>query len=287
MNKSTLIVSTLIIALVASIGFNAYQATQNSTLSNQNTQQTTKLEMTSILTQAQVKINSELQALGNSAIYASQQISGTGLGGEQARNLLKSIAQNYSFIIDVSTLDLQGTFVTVEPATYSNLEGSKVTMPYDIFAPSKDPIYPIMSPVYQLEEGVNGSVIMAPIFNSNGAMIGSVSIAFDASALINATATEVSAGTSYVIWASDTDGTMIYEVNKAEEGTNLFADPTISTWSTLQTFSRHMVTEAAGYGTYEYYNYDNAGTTVTKQAYWVTAGIYGEEWRLIITNVLP
>ena len=134
--------------------------------------------MTSILTQAQVKINSELQALGNSAIYASEQLSATGLGGEQARNLLKSIAQNYSYIIDVSTLDLQGTFVTVEPATYRNLEGSTVTMPYDIFAPSNDPIYPIMSPVYQLEEGVNGSVIMAPIFNSNGAMIGSVSIAF-------------------------------------------------------------------------------------------------------------
>ena len=89
MNKSTLIVSTLIIALVASIGFNAYQATQNSTLSNQNTQQTTKLEMASILTQAQVKINNELQALGNSAIYASQQLSTTGLGGEQARQPLE------------------------------------------------------------------------------------------------------------------------------------------------------------------------------------------------------
>ena len=47
---------------------------------------------------------------------------------------------------------------------------------------------------------------MAPIFNSNGVMIGSVSIAFDPSALINAIATEVSAGTPYVLWVSDTDG---------------------------------------------------------------------------------
>ncbi len=284
MKKATLIVTILIIALIVSIGVNAYQAI---TLSNQNKEQATKLEMSTILTQAQVQINAELKKLGDSIVQASEKLSTTELSGEQAREILAELAQNNSAIIDASTLDLTGKFITVEPATYSSIEGTTTTFSYDMFARSNDPIKPIMSGPYLLAEGVNGSVIMAPIFNSNGAIIGSVSLAFDQSALISATATEVCRGTPYVIWASDVEGTMIYEVNKAEEGTNLFTDPTISTWSSLQTFGRQMVSQTAGYGTYEYFNYENTGNTVVKQAYWATIGVYGAGWRLIITNVLP
>lgn len=283
MKKASLIVIALTIALIASLCFTAYQATQNSTQSNQ---QAIKLEMVTLLIQAQVEINSQFQTLSADVAAASQKLTTTGLSGSQARQILLELTQSSPYIIDASTIDLQGKFITVEPEEYSSMEGKTTQFNYDIFAPSNDPIQTIMSGPYRLTEGVNGSVIMAPVFNSNGALIGSVSLAFDQSSLVNATATAVCKGTSYVMWASDTEGTMIYEVNKSEEGTNLFTDATISTWTGLQTFARQMVSETAGYGTYEYFNYDNTDKTVTKQAYWATVGVYDTEWRLIITNVM-
>ena len=283
MKKPTLIVSALIIILIISIGINAHQATQTSA---QNSPQATKLEMSTKLTQAQVQINSQLETLSEKVAAASKQLTPTGLAGDQARQIISELAQSNPYIIDASTINLAGVFITIEPSTYTGLECTATEFSYDIFTPSTDPIQTVMAGPFMLAEGVYGAVIMAPIFNSNGEMIGSVSLAFDQSALINATATQVCAGTPYVIWASDTDGTMIYEVTKSEEGTNVFTDPTTSTWTSLHAFAYQMVSETAGYGTYEYLNYQNTGKTVTKQAYWNTIGIYDTEWRLIITNVL-
>lgn len=280
MKKPTLIITALIIALIASIAFNGYQATQT------NTEQATKIEMDTKLTQAQVQINAELQTLSNSVATAAQQLGTTGLAGDQARQIIADLAQSNPYVIDASTINLACVFITVEPSKYSNLECTATGFPYSIFTTSTDPIQTILSGPYTLTEGPYGAVIMAPIFNPSGNMIGSVSVAFDQSALINATATAVCTGTPYVIWASDLNGTMIYEVNPSEIGTNLFTDPTISTWASLQTFAHQMVSQTAGYGTYEYQNYQDTGKTVTKQAYWATVGSYSTEWRLIITNVM-
>lgn len=280
MKKTTLIAATLTIALIISIGFNAYQATQT------NTQATTKLEMTTKLTQAQVQINAQLKELSDNTASAAQQLSATGLSGTQTRQILAQLAQSSPYIIDATTLDLDCTFIAVEPSTYSEIEDTVSEFPYNIFTASTDPIQTVLDGPFTLVETGYGSCIMAPIFNTNNQMIGALSLAFDQSALINATATQVCAGTPYVIWGSDTKGTMVYEVNPSEVGTNLFTDPTISTWTQLQTFAHQMVSETAGYGTYEYFNYEGTDKTVTKQAYWTTVGIYNTEWRLIITNVM-
>lgn len=283
MKQTSLIIIALIAALIVSLGFTAYQATQNSP---GNTKEATRLEMTTLLTQAQVELNAQLKTLSDDVAAASKQLSATGLVGDHARQILADLTQSNPCIIDASTLNLACVFITVEPAKYQNLECTQTEFPYSMFTTSTDPIQTVLSGPYMLTEGVYGSVIMAPIFNSNNEMIGSVSLAFDQSALISATATEVCKATPYVIWASDTKGTMIYEVNLSEIGTNLFTDPTTSTWASLQTFAHQMVNEAAGYGTYEYFNYDNTNQTVTKQAYWATIGIYNAEWRLVITNVM-
>jgi hypothetical protein len=280
MKKTILIVASLTIALIISIGFNAHQATQT------NTQTTTKLEMAIKLTQAQVKINAQLKELSDNTASAAQQLSATGLSGTQTRQILSQLAESSPYIIDATTLDLTCKFIAVEPSTYSSIEGTVSEFPYNIFTPSTDPIQTVLEGPFTLVEAGYGSCIMAPIFNTNNQMIGALSLAFDQSALINATATQVCAGTPYVIWASDTEGTMVYEVNPSEVGTNLFTDPTISTWTQLQTFSLKMATETAGYGTYEYFNYEGTDKTVTKQAYWATVGAYNTEWRLIITNVM-
>lgn len=242
--------------------------------------------MVTKLTQAQVQINAQLKELSDNTASAAQQLGTTGLSGNQARQILSQLSQSSPYIIDATTLDLGCKFIAVEPSTYSDIEGTVSEFPYNIFTPSTDPIQTVLEGPFMLVEAGYGSCIMAPVFNANNQMIGALSLAFDQSALINATATQVCAGTPYVIWGSDTKGNMIYEVTASEVGTNLFTDPTISTWTALQTFGHKMVSETAGYGTYEYFNYQGTDKTVTKQAYWATVGIYSTEWRLIITNVM-
>jgi hypothetical protein len=47
--------------------------------------------------------------------------------------------------------------------------------------------------------------------------------------------------------------------------------------------------QQSGYGTYQYYirNLDQSqNQVVSKEAYWITVGTYGAEWRLVIWHAL-
>ena len=291
----------LIVALIISIGAAVYFGSTNIALTDQkktldeqalvlneqNEALATRLEMVSLLTEAQVQIDTELRQMGRSLVYACEQLSMVGLEGDEARTILSALVANSSFIIDACTFDLNGTFVTMEPTEYRYLEGTNVTVPYYLFPSSHDIIVPYKSTVENMVEGFKATSIMGPVYGSDGSLIGSVSVIFDQSVLINATAAQVFTDMNYALWAIQTDGLMIYEINPEEIYTNLFNDPYVAGWDSLQAFAHQLVVEPSGYGTYEYYNYENTSVTVIKQAYWTTVGPYGTEWRLVITNVLP
>ena len=86
-------------ALVVSVAANLYLANQNTALNAQNTGAQARIDMIATLTQAQTSITVELERIGASLVYASKQLSTTGLVGDQADAVLVALAANSSFII--------------------------------------------------------------------------------------------------------------------------------------------------------------------------------------------
>jgi len=74
MNKSKLTVTVLAVALIISVIANALFLTGAFTAGNGNSAQT-KVDMTSVLFQVQASADAEIERIGNSLIYASQQLS--------------------------------------------------------------------------------------------------------------------------------------------------------------------------------------------------------------------
>ena len=283
MNKLKLLTVLLAVVLIVSICFNAFLGTQNLSLSNQSSDET-KLEMNTILSQAQVAVDAELQRIGNSLIYASQQLSTTGISGAQARAVVSALAANSSFIIDAATQDLNNIMVTVEPSAYSYSEGRDVGKEVWLNPNPDGPITPVMTPVIPLVENLTGVAMAAPIFNANKVMIGTVSVIFDPEVLLNATITPILENKSYEFITMQTDGQTLYDSDPTKQPTNILTNPTFASQTELIAVTHRIANEYSGYGTYD------ASTTANQskphEVYWTTLTAYGVDWRFAIIHNL-
>jgi hypothetical protein len=285
MQKAKAITYLMITLLILSMGINVYQYSQNSDLNNQKQDANTKLEMSSLLTQLQFQINTELEKLDSNLISACAQLSITELQSNETRTILSELAVANSLIVNAATADINDTIVAVEPNPYSSIEGANIS-DQEQNIKMHETMRPAMSNTIHLVEGFDGVVIVAPIFNANGAFKGSLSIVVQPSALLNATIAPALKGTAYTMWAMQVDGRIIYDADPAQEGKMLFSDPVYADYPELLTLGHQISSEKAGYGTYQYYKTLASGQVVKKGGFWTTIGICGTEWRLVIIHVL-
>lgn len=283
MNKTKLLAIVLAVVLVISLSVNVYFGIQNASLQAQ----AKELEMISILTQVQSQVTAELKKIGGSVVYAVEQISAAGLGGDQARAILSALATNSSFIVDALTADANNNVVTVVPSTYSNLTGTYLGKLDYLNTNYRTPIEPTMTCVMPLVEGFDGIVICAPIFNGNDEFVGSVNVVLNPAVLLNATVSSAIAGTPYAIWAMQTNGLVLYDsVHQDEVGLMLFSDPRLSQYPQTLAIMHEIINEPSGHTTYQYPVILGSEQLVNKEAQWKTIGTYGTEWRLVIVQTI-
>lgn len=275
----------LIIGLVASIAANIYLATQNSDLTAQLEESQTHSDMIATLTDAQTNITKELDCIGQSLVYASKQLSTTGLTGTQADTILMALAANSSFIINAATQNLQNTIVAVAPENWSYIEGRNVGEQTYLNPNPNGEITPVMSPVTAVQSDMMANILAAPIFDNQKQLIGTVSVIFNPQTLIDASTKTALEGKPYELIGMQTDGLMIYDSDPAQQWRNMFTDPAYQDFTQLLELG-HQVTDApSGYGTYRFNLIDSA-TVVHKECYWSTVWAFGQEWRLALNNAL-
>jgi hypothetical protein len=274
-----------IIMLGLSAGLNWYQYSQYMTLDSQNDEAATKLEMQAILGAVQSQVNLELQQLDQSLQAACAQLSATDLKGDQARAILSALAQNNSVIINACTCDAKDVILAVEPSQYSGIEGEDISSQEQNLK-MRQTMQPAMSEMILLVEGFYGVVMVAPIFNADGAFMGSLSIVIQPYDVLQTAIVPAIEGTPFAMWSMQVNGTLLYDPDPVQQGKNLFTDPIYVDYPTVQAFVQQVADQPSGYGTYQYHEDTVAGKLVDKEAYWATAGIYGAQWRLVILNVL-
>lgn len=285
MNKLKLVASLLAIALAVSIGINVYLQNQTTLLNDQKTVADVKLDMVSVLSEAQGSALAQLQQIGDSLTYASTQLSTLGISGDEARSVVAALAANSSFIIDAATQDLNNTMIIVEPSQYHDSEGKNIGEQNYLNTNPNAAIEPVMTPVIPLVEGISGVAMAAPVFNSSGVMIGTVSVIFDPASLLNATVGVIVADTPYAVTIMQTNSLTIFDTDASQIGKVLFTDPVFAGFSELLAMGQRVSVESSGYGTYSY-TLPDSSQPVEKECYWTTISIYGAIWRLALIHAV-
>lgn len=276
-----LLVLILSVILVVSLAFNVYQQSTISSLSSQNK----KEEMASLLLHDGASINSELQKLDSVVLDACQKLSSTGLTGAAAEQILNEIyTQNSDIIVNAATADKNDILLAVQPSNYSDIIGEDIT-DQEQNIEMHQTMRPAVSNLIQLVEGFPGIVMVAPVFNSNGLFIGSLSIVFLPYELIHPIVKDSVQGI-YTIYALQKNGTLIYD-DSPEQGKNVFTDDEYQGYTELQAFIHNVVNMQSGYGTYSYFDdLSPSRPLVNKEAFWTTIGIHNTEWRLVIAHTV-
>jgi hypothetical protein len=287
MAQTKLVILGLVLILALSIGCNIYQLSSNQTITKQNQESTTKQEMVSQLMHTQNSVNAKLAELDSSLRAACKEISYTGLTGNAANHILANLAANNSLIVNAATCNTKDSLLAVQPSSYSGIIGEDIKNQEQSIK-MQQTMMPAMSNMIPLVEGFPGVVMVAPIFDGNNKFMGSLSIVVQPSKLINESIPSTGR-TAYSMWAMQTNGTLIYDPDPAQQGKNLLTDPIYASYPEVQTFARQVAHQQSGYGSYQYYikNIDQPqNQIVSKEAYWITVGIYGTEWRLVIWHTL-
>jgi hypothetical protein len=230
-------------------------------------------------------INSELQKLDDLVSTACRQLSLTGLTGAEAEKVLSDLyTQNSNIIVNAATADKNDMLLAIQPSNYSNIIGQDISNQEQNIEMHQT-MRPAVSNLIDLVEGFPGVVLVAPVFNTNGQFIGSLSIVFLPYELIHPMVEDSVQGI-YTIYALQKNGTLIYDTSP-EQGKNIFTDPEYQGYTELQTFIHQVVDTQSGYGKYSYYD-DLAPSRplVNKEAYWMTIGIHNTDWRLVIARTL-
>lgn len=276
-----LLVLILSVILVVSLAFNVYQQSTISSLSSQNK----KEEMASLLLHDGASINSELQKLDSVVLDACQKLSSIGLTGAAAEQILNEIyTQNSDIIVNAATADKNDILLAVQPSNYSDIIGEDIT-DQEQNIEMHQTMRPAVSNLIQLVEGFPGMVMVAPVFNSNGLFIGSLSIVFLPYELIHPIVKDSVQGI-YTIYALQKNGTLIYD-DSPEQGKNVFTDDEYQGYTELQAFIHNVVNMKSGYGTYSYFDdLSPSRPLVNKEAFWTTIGIHNTEWRLVIAHTV-
>ncbi len=281
MLKLKLLVGVLIVIIVASLAFNAYQWSTNVSLTNQSKKEL----MASLLIQDASSVNSELLKLGGFVSSACSQLSLTGLTGAGAEKVLSDLYTEHSnIIVNAATADKKDILLAIQPGNYSSVIGQDISS-QEQNVEMHQTMQPAVSNLISLVEGFPGVVMVAPVFDTTGQFIGSLSVVFLPYELIHPIV-EGSVQGIYTIYALQKNGTLIYDVSQ-EQGKNVFTDQEYQGYPELQTFIHQVVDTQSGYGKYSYYDdLVSSRPLVSKEAFWMTIGIYNTDWRLVIARTL-
>ncbi|XHH08413.1 MAG: hypothetical protein ACFCUE_12695 [Candidatus Bathyarchaeia archaeon] len=271
MKNLKIIITFLAVLLIASIGANVYFVSSMTAANND----ATKLGMVSALSQVQVNINRELQKIGSSLAYASEQLTYTGLTGAQANTVLSQLASNSTYIIDAGTQDMNNIMVAVQPTSYSSVIGLNIGEQTWLNTNPNGPIEPMMTPVIPLIENTTGVAMAAPVFNTNKEMIGTVSVIFNPQQLAAACVAQSSESSKYEFSVMQTDGYCMFDSEPEYQGTNLLTNTSITGYSLIYNSVSNTANNISGY-----YLYDYSGTNW--QCYWTTINAFGQDWRLSV-----
>ena len=123
------------------------------------------------------------------------------------------------------------------------------------------------------------------VFSSEGNLIGLVGMLIRPESFLSTIIAPEVHGFPIDVWVMQTDGRILYDPDVEEIGRNLFEDPLYQPFTQLLSLGKKIAVESSGSGHYEFFGCGLI-KEVKKKASWVTVGLHGTEWRLVLIQVV-
>jgi hypothetical protein len=239
-------------------------------------------DMAYFLMQLQAITQGQLNDLDMAVADSSYQLSAAGIEGEKARSILLNLTNSSPYFTEATTGSPEGKIVTAEPALFRNSEGTDISKNNATIRlmQTKSPIF---SPVFRLVEGYDASIISYPVFSASGQFIGAIGAIIKPADLLGSIIEPRLLKTNYSVTVIQTDGLSLYDSDPSQVGKNLFDDPMYQSYPQLLALGKNVVAERSGMGSYIFLNKEH-DRNVTKEVYWTSVGLHGNEWRLVATR---
>jgi hypothetical protein len=288
MEKSKIATAVIVLVLLASIVIGAQEFAVFAKNKIQQDKLNLEAQFGSDLDKMKLQVTGELNKLNQSLLSAANQLSSIDLQGQEANNILSQLSASNSYIVNSVTCDTNDTILAVQPSSYIGIVGENISGQAQNIAMHKT-LKPAMSDMIGLVEGFNGFVMVAPIFDSQGALKGSVSIVIQPSQIFKDAAESNLSGTVFRSWAIQLNGTIIYDKNATKIGTTLtFGSIRIGNF-TISSNQIVRLIERNSTGSREYFVPTQGtalGSFVQEQVTWTSVGMYDKSWRLAIIRVI-
>lgn len=232
------------------------------------------------LTTAQNKVTAEFTRLDNSLKKAALELGKTGISGDNARRILATTCEELSYAIDCATVDTLGRMTTVEPEKYRSFEGKDISAQKQVKRILKTR-KPVLSAVFRSVEGDEAVDAEFPIFSPDGHFIGSISVLFKPEQFLGDIIKPILQGIPMDIWVMERGGRLLYDVDPAQIGLNLFTSPEYHSYKQVVRLAKKIARTPQGSGVYRFKKATLDGPEVNKKAYWQSVGLYGTAWRLV------
>ncbi|MDD3591153.1 MAG: cache domain-containing protein [Sulfurovum sp.] len=198
----------------------------------------------------------------------------------EVRKLLRSVFDSNPHIVDASFIDTHGVLRLVEPGDYKNFEGSDLSSQEHIIAMLKNP-QPLLSGGFVSVEDFLGMVIARPLYDSSNHFAGTISALIRPELFITPMISKSMIPEDYELWIIQTDGMIVYDLDKEEIGKMLFSDPIYQGYESLQKVGRKIAAAPEGEGSYVYLA-PGHGEKVVKKVIWKTVKLHDREWRVVL-----
>lgn len=220
-------------------------------------------------------VGRDLAEIDRSLLDASLALSGTGIEGQGAREVLADLVGIGPWVVDCITVDLNGTIVEVVPEDYQEVRGTSIRdqehIEHLLITGRPTGLAYIMS-----VEGFRAMDFASPIFDGEGRLIGAVTVLVNSTELFATALAPHQPEDGAEIWAMTPEGTIVYETNAEEIGRNTFTDPLFQPFSDLLAVAERVKTERSGKGNYEIFGR-------AREVFWTTVNYQGEEIRILLS----
>lgn len=251
-------------------------------------------DMIFMLLQIQADVQGNLTDLDKDVANAAFDLSTTGLEGPAAREVLRKLLETNSNLVQAATFGNEGKIITAEGKESKGAEGANISSQEHIAHVLKTKT-PTFSKQFLLIEGYNGTSLNYPVFSPKGEFIGGISAIIEPDKLMNTlVAPQLHFNTStrsnitdYSFWSMHQDGLIAYDRDESQIGKYLFEDPLYRPYPSLLELGKRIIAKRAGHGNYSFQVTEENEQVVTKDTYWTTAGLHGNEWRLVVTKIMP
>ena len=200
------------------------------------------------------------------------------------RGILTFLYNKSPYVFDVAYVNTDLIMQYMAPEKYQHFEGTDISN-QEQMQQIKTTKKPVVSNLFITAEDLYGIDVEWPVFNRSGEWKGSLSMLLEPYEFFGDIIQKSLKNTDYEIWIMQSDGTIIYDIDREEINENLFKNGIYYNYKELQDLGRQITRQKEGHGVYTYLE-TGRDISVSKEAYWSTLNFHGNIWKVVITRIL-